>query len=113
VPNKEEQNWAIALHLSVFAGYIVPLAGLVAPVAIWMTKREQSAYLDAQGKELINMLISVTIWAVPVALLCFVLVGVPLAIILGVYCVATPIVAAVKAANGESFHYPLTFRILK
>ena len=111
--SKDEQNWGMWLHLSVLAGYLLPLAGLVAPVAIWMMKKEGSPFLDEHGKEVVNMLITVIIAAIPVTLLCFVLVGIPLAIMLGLYVVVTSIVGAMKAANGEAFHYPLAYRFIK
>lgn len=50
-----EKNWAIATHLSVFAGFIVPGIGFFGPLILWMIKRGESPFLDQQGKEAVNL----------------------------------------------------------
>ena len=35
---KETRQWAFALHLSVLAGFVVPLAGLIVPILIWQAE---------------------------------------------------------------------------
>lgn len=123
--NKSEKNWAMAVHLSIFAGMFVPLAGIVAPVVIWLTKRAESPFVDKQGKEVINFMLSNVLITILLVAAFFVSAGssvtavpgstmVPaiplcvlaLAIPFGLYSIAMPIVAAVKCANGEDFKYP-------
>jgi uncharacterized Tic20 family protein len=35
IQDQQTRQWAMFLHLSQFAGYIIPLAGLVVPIIIW------------------------------------------------------------------------------
>ena len=110
---KDEQNWAVGLHLSTLAGSIVPLAGWVAPVVIWLAKREESAILDTQGKRVINMLLTLLIAYTISGLLCLVLIGFPLLGLVWLYSIAMPIYVAVKASEGNYIGYPYTIQFLK
>jgi len=42
----------------------------------------------------------------------FVLIGVPMMIVIGLGSLVFSIIATVKASNGESYHYPLTLRLV-
>ena len=104
--------WAMILHLSVFAGYLVPIAGLVAPIVIWQVKKAVLPGIDIHGKIVVNWILSGLIYAVIFFLLSFVLIGIPLLIALGVVAVIFPIVGGIKANNGEAWKYPLTIQFL-
>jgi uncharacterized Tic20 family protein len=111
--DRQARQWAMFLHLSLLAGYIVPGAGFVAPIVIWQLKKADYPELDEHGKMVANWLISALIYGAISFLLVFVVVGVPLLIVLGILLVVFPIVGAVKANNGELWRYPLTVTILK
>ena len=100
------------LHLSVFAGYIAPGAGFVAPIVIWQIKKTDYPELDEHGRHVANWLISLVIYTAISSVLIFVFIGIPLLIILAVLGVVFPIIGAIKANNGEAWKYPLTLRIL-
>jgi uncharacterized Tic20 family protein len=65
------------------------------------------------GKNAVNWMISELIYAVVGFILVFVIIGGPLLIVLGVLGVVFPIIAAIKANNGEVWQYPLTIQVLK
>jgi uncharacterized Tic20 family protein len=109
---QETRQWALFLHLSQLAGFLVPLAGLVVPVVIWQLKKGDLPGLDAHGKNVVNWIISEIIYAVACVLLVFVLVGIPLLIALGVLGVVFPVVGGIKANNGEVWKYPLAISFL-
>ena len=110
---KEEQNWAMWLHLSQLAGYVLlPLVGLVAPIVIWSMKRTESPFLDQNGKVVINWLLSALIYFAIGLVLSLVLVGFLILIPLYVIGIVFPIIGAIKAAQGEIWNYPLSFRFL-
>lgn len=111
--NQEERQWSMFLHLSLLLNFIAPLAGIVAPIVIWQIKKEQLPGIDAHGKAATNWIISSVIYAAVFALLSLVLIGVPLLIALGVLWVVFPIIAGVKANNGELWNYPLSIAFLK
>jgi uncharacterized Tic20 family protein len=108
-----QRQWAMILHFSLLSGYIIPLAGLVAPIVIWQLKKTEFPEIDAHGKVVINWIISAVIYACVFLLLSFVVIGMPLLIVLGILCVVFPIVGGIKANNGELWAYPLSIRFLK
>ena len=110
---QQTRQWGLFLHLSVLAGFGVPLVGVVVPILIWQLKKAELPGLDAHGKNAVNWIISALIYAVGCVILTFVLIGGPLLIVLGVLGVVFPIVAAIKANNGEVWQYPLTIQVLK
>ncbi len=115
VEEREQQTklWGLFLHLSIFAGYVVPIAGLVAPIIIWQLKKDELPDIDTHGKNAINWIISHIIYAVVCGILVLVLIGIPLLIALGVVSIIFPIVAAIKANKGEVWKYPMTITFLQ
>jgi len=111
--DKETRQWALYLHLSLLSNFLIPLAGLVAPIVIWQIKKEELPGLDAHGKVAVNWIISAVIYGFVSFLLVFVLIGIPLLIALGVVSIVFPIIGGVKANNGELWKYPLSIRFLK
>ncbi|MEQ1904162.1 MAG: DUF4870 domain-containing protein, partial [Pirellulaceae bacterium] len=55
--DQNTRTWAMILHLSVFAGYLVPMAGLLAPILIWQLKKNEMPELDAHGKMVLNFMV--------------------------------------------------------
>ena len=111
---KTERTWAMACHLGALAVFLsLPLGNLIVPLVIWLVKKDEFPLVDDQGKESLNFQITVTIAAIPIVLLCFVLVGIPLLIALGIYTLVYVIIAAVKANEGARYRYPVTLRLIK
>ena len=111
--SKDERMWAMLLHLSVLLGFVIPIAGLVAPIVIWQIKKDESAMLDEHGKVVMNWLISMFIYYVLGILLTFVLIGIPILIGLSIIGVAFPIIGGLKANSGELWKYPLSMTFLR
>jgi len=110
---KEERNWGMFCHLAALAGFIVPFGNVIGPLIIWLIKKDESAFVDDQGKESLNFQISFTIYALVAALLIIVVIGIVLLIALGVLMLILVIVAAIKASNGEHYRYPMSIRFIK
>jgi uncharacterized Tic20 family protein len=104
--------WAMILHLSLLAGYVVPLGGLVVPIVIWQLMKNELPGLDAHGKVVANWIISLLIYGIVAGILCVVLIGIPLLITLALLHVVFPIIGGVKANNGEVWRYPLSISFL-
>lgn len=104
---KDVRQWCMLMHLSQFAGYLVPLAGIVAPIVMWQTKKDESAEIDAHGRMIVNAMLSYFCYWITVLALCFLLVGFLLLPVLAVASVVLPIVGAVKANDGVLWRYPL------
>ncbi len=111
---RETRRWGLFLHLSVLAGYALPIAGIAVPIAIWQLKKEELPKIDFHGKNVVNWVISLVIYAAVCGILVpFFGIGIPLLMALGVVAVVFPIVAAIKANNGEVWKYPMAISFLK
>lgn len=108
----EARKWATGLHLSLLLGWFIPLAGFIVPIVIWVIKKDEFPQLDQHGRNAINWMISQVIYAVIAGLLCFILIGIPLAIALGIMVIAFPVIAALKANDGITWRYPLSLSIM-
>ena len=61
---KEENNLALLTHLSGFGGYFFPLGSIIIPLIIWETKKEESDFIDYNGKEVINFNLSFLLYTI-------------------------------------------------
>ncbi|MBP1596491.1 MAG: hypothetical protein H6Q05_1868 [Acidobacteria bacterium] len=107
------RQWAMFLHFSFLAAFALPVVGLVAPILIWQLKKEELPAIDIHGKMVVNWILSLIIYAVISALLVLVIVGIPLLMTLGVVSFVFPIIAGIKANNGEIWNYPMSLVFLK
>ena len=55
---KNDNSSAFLIHISAFAGYFFPLGGVIAPLIFWQVKKDDSEFLDEQGKEAVNFNLS-------------------------------------------------------
>lgn len=109
----EKKVFLMLMHLSQFAGYIIPLAGLVLPIIMWATNKEESQEVDNHGKVILNWVISSLIYICISFVLTFILIGV-----IGLFAVAIcgivfTIIGAIKANEGKLWHYPLSIKFFK
>lgn len=107
------RQWAMLIHLTQLAGFVVPLAGLVVPIVLWQIKKQELPGIDAHGCHAANWIITELILGIVCIPLCFVLIGIPLLIVLGVLGIVFPIIAGVKANNGELWRYPMSFTFFR
>lgn len=105
------RNWALAAHLSAFVGAAIWLSFL-GPLVVWLVKRDEHPFIALHATEALNFNLSVLLYTVVGVILAFLLIGIPILILIGVAWLVLTIVAAVKAANGEEYRYPLTIRFI-
>lgn len=109
----EERSAAMMLHLSALAGLMIGFFFLV-PLIIWLVKRNDMPAIDPHGKAAINWHLSMFIWTMlSVLLICAGGIGIVLLILIGLISIIFPIIAAVKANDGELWEYPGTFHFIK
>ncbi len=111
--DRDTNQWAMFIHLSQFAGFIVPFGGLVLPIVLWQIKKNDLPGVDQHGKNVVNWIISVFIYALVCIPLIFVIVGIFLLITLAILNLIFPIIGAVKANNGEVWKYPMAITFIK
>ncbi len=109
----ETRRWAFLLHLSVLAGFALPVAGLIIPIVIWQLKKPELPGIDAHGLNALNWIMSLMLYSVVAIVLVFAIIGIPILMALGTVAIAFPIIAAIKANNGEVWKYPLSISFLK
>jgi uncharacterized Tic20 family protein len=113
-PTQDERTWGMFAHLSAFAVFIFPLGGnIIAPLIIWLTRRDTSAFVEMEAREALNFNISVALGWLVCGSLTFVLIGLPLGALLFLYWLVMAIVAGVKASEGVGFRYPISIRLVK
>jgi len=112
--SKDEQTrqWALLLHLSLLAGFLIPLAGLVVPILIWQLKKDDLPGLDAHGKVVANWIISEIIYGVACGVLALLVIGIPLLMALFAIGIIFPIIGGIKANDGIVWKYPLSIAFL-
>jgi uncharacterized Tic20 family protein len=118
-PSAEEKQWALFAHLSAFTGFFTGIGAIVAPLIIWLIKKDTMPFVNDQGKEALNFNITVVI--VVFTLLVFsvmtlgigLIVSVPLWFLIGLLWFVFTIVAAIKASEGVAYRYPMCLRLIK
>lgn len=108
---REENNWAVILHLSQLLEFTV--IGYVVPFLIWLLMKDQYPGLDAHGKNVANWILSSLLWAVVCGVSLLIGIGLILFPVLFLLNVVFPIVGAVKASQGVIWKYPLTIEFFK
>ena len=111
--NMELSSYCMLMHLSQFAGIIVPFGGIALPIIMWATNKDKSSIIDQHGKNILNWMISFYIYVSISAILILLIVGIFALIALGVIAVIFAIIGAIKANNNEIFNYPLTITFIK
>ena len=112
-PSKDEKTWAMLCHFSSFLGLIFPFGNILAPLIIWLIKKEEMPFVQDQGKEVLNFQISMIIYLLISAILCVILIGIPIVIGLVIFCFIITIIAAISANDGTPYRYPINLRLIK
>lgn len=109
----EISSYCMLMHLSQFAGIIVPFGGIALPIIMWATNKDKSSIIDQHGKNILNWMISFYIYISISTILILLVVGIFTSIALCLVAVIFAIIGAIKANNNETFNYPLTITFIK
>lgn len=105
-----ERTYLMLMHLSQFASWLIPLVGIIVPILLWSTNKDNNAEVDRHGKNILNFTISYAIYSIG---LFIIIIGIPFILVLfAIYALAV-IIATIKASNGEFWKYPLTIQFIK
>ena len=112
-PIKRKDNQLLVVtHLSQLLSCVTGFGGLIVPLIIWVTQKNEVDQMDEQGKEIINFQISLIVYALICIPLCLIIIGIFGLIILGIISFIMPIINAINASNGGNPKYPLTIRFI-
>nr|WP_324256823.1 DUF4870 domain-containing protein [Cellvibrio fontiphilus] len=102
-------DYAMVLHLTQFCSWLFPFLGLVVPLIMWQSKKDDP-YVDEQGKVVMNWVFSSLIYAIICLILFVVLIGIPMLAALAICSVVFTIMGAMDANKGVVKNYPLTIK---
>lgn len=129
-----ESTYCMLIHLSVFAGFMHFALTFIAPIVLWILNKDTNEKVNANGKNLINWLLSFSIYMTifiavflgsgfsgnfSISLLPDFPMGMPsltnLMPITLIYIanLAFIVAAAIKANNGKVWKYPLAINFIK
>lgn len=110
----EVRTTGMLCHLLGLAGLLgIPFGNIIGPLVVWLVKKDESPFVDDQGKEAINFQITATIIAIAAAFSIIVIIGIFLLPAVLILWLIFTIVGAVKASNGEYYRYPFALRLVK
>ena len=107
VPTQDEKNLGLIMHVLSVVGF-----SLIGPLIVWLVKKDESAFINAQGRELLNFQITFLIFTIACLPLCLVLIGIPLLIVVGIAAFVLTIIGLVKATEGKIYRFPATIKML-
>jgi hypothetical protein len=119
-PDREARTWNMLCHLSALASFVVPLGNLLGPLIVWQIKKNEFPSVDCHGKAALNFQITVLLAALVTVAAMFV--GIffclgwlllPVVVLIGLAGLIFPIIAAIKASNGEDYKYPYSIEFVK
>ena len=109
-PSQDERTMGMLCHLSALIGFIGPLI-------VWLLKKDESEFVNDQGKESLNFQLSILIYTVAAFVLAvpltLILIGPLLPFAVWAFDIVMFIIAAVQANNGVRYRYPLCIRFVK
>jgi uncharacterized protein len=108
-----ERNWAMFCHLSAFAGFFFPLGGIIGPVVFWLARKDDSEWVDRNGKASLNFQLSMLLYTVLCIPLFFLIVGFFIVFVLVIFEIIAVVIASVRAANGHEFRYPISIPFIQ
>ena len=105
-PTKDERLIAMLAHLITF------VAAFIGPLVIYLIKKDESAFVADQAKEVLNFHISALIYFIGAALSTLIFIGIVLLPALGVFLLVVTIIGAIRAYEGTAYRYPLCIRFI-
>jgi uncharacterized protein len=108
-----ERNWAMLCHLSAFAGFFFPFGAIIGPLICWLSRKDESVWVDRNGKSALNFQLSMLLYMVLTLPLFIIIVGIPIMAFLLVLKIICIIIASVRASKGEEFKYPITIPFIQ
>jgi uncharacterized protein len=106
-PSSDEKTMGILAHA------LTLVAPFLAPLIIYLVKKDESQFVKANALESLNFQLTVLICAIISTILVFIIVGIFLLIAIGIGSFILVIIASIKASEGKIYRYPVNFRLIK
>jgi uncharacterized Tic20 family protein len=106
-PTSDEKTMAVLSHILTLVG------GFIAPLVIYLIKKDQSPFATAHARESLNFQITLIIAYIVCVILAFIIIGLFLMAILGITALVLIIMATIKASEGKLYKYPFSIKFVK
>lgn len=103
-PTSDEKTLALISHVITF------ISSFIAPLIIYLIKKDESAFVAEHAKESLNFQITVFI----VIIVCIIsIVGLLLLWAVGLLAFILVIIATIRASEGKIYRYPFSIKFIK
>ena len=103
----DEKLWAVLINLGgLLFSFFPALIG-------YLALKDRGPFIRAHAATALNFQLTLLIAYIVGGILTVVLIGIPILAIAGILAIVFPIIAAVKAGQGQWFTYPLTIPFLR
>ncbi len=106
--NDSDRHIGVAMHLTPLLAFLFGPA-ILAPLVLWLVRKDDSSFVDDHGREMINAIISFVIYHIVAFITVIGIIALPVLYIIGVVNLVR---GAVAAGRGDLFRYPMTIRFL-
>jgi len=104
--NDDARSTAMLIHLlAIFTGWLVPLI-------IWLIKKDQSRFIDQQGKEVVNFELTLLIGVVVGIVTACLYIGVLILLAVTVVNIVFGILSTMEVNQGKPYRYPVCIRFI-
>jgi uncharacterized Tic20 family protein len=103
-PTSDEKTLALLAHVLTF------VAPILAPLIIFLVKKDESEYVAYHAKESLNFQISIAIYIIALVIT---LIGILLVWIVAIAAFILVLVATINAADGKFYRYPFCIRFIQ
>jgi uncharacterized Tic20 family protein len=104
VPTSDEKTLALLSHI------LTIVAPIIAPLIIWLIKKDESKYIAYHAKESLNF--QITMMLIIVGLF-ITIIGILFAWIVAIIGLVFVVLATIKASEGKLYKYPFALRLIK
>ena len=110
---RTDNQLLVITHLTQLLTYLTGFGGLIVPLIIWVTQKDNVEEMDVHGKAIINFQLSIIVYSIlSIPLILFFGLGIVTLILIGILAFVLPIINAIKASNGELPSYPLSINFV-
>jgi|ERR1700685_3515670 uncharacterized Tic20 family protein len=104
MPSGDEKTAGMLAHL------LTVISSFLAPLIIYLIKKDESVFVATHAKESLNFQITVFLISI---ILFITIIGILLIWLVGIVTLVLVIVAALKASEGKLYRYPFCIRLIK
>ena len=66
---KNQKTLATITHLSAFSKYFFPFGNFIVPLILWLSNKNESAFIDHNGKQVLNFQISILLYSLTLGII--------------------------------------------